>query len=468
MRPNLSLSLLALAACGGPIDDSMLELDTTSTEITAAGCSAGTVTACAAPLTALVSKCTLAANTTFQVTTAQGGPATRAFECKLGAAVEQHCATSGNVLKACTLSATNRVVSRRVAGSTAVAAVVCTGNRPIRLYADGYLNSCTIVNEAPSERRPPVGTAVGVPITCKAGTVLTLSGSGYATTCTPTMDELGVRPPPYAPNVFKSVNCSAAGAMNFYSGGAASGYLASCVLTANTSIVTAEAPFTRTTIPCKAGAFVSFGTNGRVKSCTLAARWTTDVVFDDLSGVASRVCPANGVAGLEPVLMSTAPDRYTDRVRTVGGVSASAVCKLADDQTCAAHSACDSGMCELAQGSNATCVARALQSGRANDLTCLSNANCLSGSCVDQGWGYNVCQGTVSWGGACTFNAQCQAGHCGLAYPTAAGYQRCGLSNGNICASDAGTSYGPAVTCLSNYCYAGRCYESGIGYAPRN
>lgn len=469
----LALVTTALVACGEPVEDSMLELDTSSAEITAAGCTAGTVTACAAPLTTLVSRCTLAANTTFQVTTTQGTPATRPFECKLGAGIEQHCATTGNILKACTLTATNRFVTRRVGGSTSVAAVQCVGNRPIRLYADGYLNSCTILSDALNERRPPVGTAAGVPIACKAGTVLTLSSTGYATTCTPTTDQLTVRPPPYATNAYKTVNCSAAGAMNFYGAGAASGYLSSCTLVANTNIVTADPPFTRTTIPCKAGAAVSFGTNGRIKSCTLAARWTTDVLLDDMSGIAQRVCPANGVAGLASDLWSTDPDLYAERVRTIGGVSANTVCKLADHAACDAHAACDSGLCELNSGSP-SCVPAGFRNGRSNGSTCLTNSNCLSGSCVDQGSGYSVCQGTASWGEACTINENCAVGHCGLRYPDDVGYQRCGDSNNGACWSDTGTYYGPAITCLSNFCAYNRCYDrtlsghTGWGYTTRN
>lgn len=453
----------------------MLELDTTSAEITAAGC---TVTACAAPLTTLVSRCTLAANTTFQVTTAQGTPATRPFECKLGAGIEQHCATAGNILKACTLTATNRFVTRRVGGSTSVAAVQCMGNRPIRLYADGYLNSCTILSDALNEQRPPVGTAAGVPIACKAGTVLTLSTTGYATTCTPTTDQLAVRPAPYATNAYKTVNCSVAGAMNFYGAGAASGYLSSCTLVANTNIATAEAPYSLPAAPCKAGAAVSFGTNGRLKSCTLRARWTTDVLSDDMSSAASRVCPVDGVAGFVPELVSEAPTRYIDRVRTIGTVSANTACKLADSEGCDAHAACDSGMCDLSPsplgGGYVSCVPRAEQSGRENQTTCLTSANCLSGNCVNLGWG-SICEGTESPGGSCTFDSQCsgqgygQPIHCGLRDATARGYQRCGMSNGTVCASDAGTNYGAAIACLSNYCHAGRCYDpTRWGYTPVN
>lgn len=470
----LALITTALAACGEPVEDSMLELDTSSAEITAAGCTAGTVTACAAPLTTLVSRCTLAANTTFQVTTTQGTPATRAFECKLGAGIEQHCASTGNILKACTLTATNRFVTRRVGGSTSVAAVQCMGNRPIRLYADGYLNSCTILSDALNEQRPPVGTAAGVPIACKAGTVLTLSSTGYATTCTPTTDQLNVRPPPYATNAYKTVSCSAAGAMNFYSSGAASGYLSSCTLVANTNIATAEAPYSLPAAPCKAGAAVSFGTNGRLKSCTLRARWTTEVLADDMSLIASRVCPVDGVAGFVPELVSEAPNRYIDRVRTIGTVSANTACKLADREACDAHVACDSGMCDLASG-YPQCVARSEQNGRSNGLTCLTNSNCLSGSCsAGQGWGYSVCQGTAGWGEACTINENCAAGHCGLRYPGEVGYQRCGNSNNGACWSDTGTNYGPAVTCMSNFCAYNRCYDrtlpgyTGWGYTTRN
>lgn len=461
-----SLSLVGLlAACGAP-DDTMLELDTTSAEITAAGCTAGTVTACAAPLGTLVSRCMLAANTTFQVTTAQGSPAMRSFECKSTAVVEQNCATAGNILKACTLTAaTSPWVTRRIGGSTAVGALRCAADRAIRFHADGYLNSCTLLADAPSERLPPIGAAAGAPIACKAGTVLTLSSTGYATTCTPTTDQVAVRPPPYATNLYKAVNCSSAGAMSFYSSGAASGYLASCRLTNDTNVATAEWPYSYPAAPCKAGTSISFGTNGRIKSCTLRAKWTTFVMSQDLTAEEHRTCPANGVAAFESELVSGS--QSVDRLRYIGAVHASVACKLADYEYCDAHVACDSGLCELSTALP-QCVPAAQRNGRTNGLTCLTNSNCLSSNCQDSGFGYSTCEAVSGYGEPCTINEHCLQGHCGLRAPDSPGYQTCGESNGASCYSDNATSHGPSEYCFSGYCLSYRCWQSGLGYSGGN